>query len=233
MDGVLDSSEDPLSTLTDRDFAGVIFDMDGTLIDSTPAVERSWLTWAREFGLDTGEGMHDFHGVPARGIITQLLPAAKHQEALDRIVELELADVDGVVPLPGAIESLQSLPVRAIATSCTQALARRRIAAAGLPAPEVVVTADDVTHGKPHPAAFLLAAERLGIDPTDALVVEDATSGLRAARDAGCASLAVVTTTPRDKLEELAPDLIVPDLGAVRWRIDGGRIRVQLDGDAD
>lgn len=206
-----------------RDFAAVIFDMDGTLIDSTPAVNRSWTTWATEFGV-TREQLDGNHGVPAAAIAAKVLPADRVAEAVARIAALELADVEGVVPLPGAVRAMAELAgvPHAIATSSTAPLAAARLAASELAPPDVLVTADDVERGKPAPDPFLLAARRLGVDPGDCLVVEDAPQGLVAARAAGCTTLAVITTTPRD---ELSADAIVPDLGAVRWQPrDGGRV---------
>lgn len=207
-----------LAALSERRFAAVLFDMDGTLVDSTPAVERAWRVLAEEEGIDPAQ-LRGFHGVPARGILEQVLPEERHEAAMARIVELEVADTDGVVPLPGAEDALSALagserPLSAIVTSCTRELAAVRIQASGLTAPALVVTADDVTRGKPDPAPFLLAAERLGVDPARCLVVEDAPAGLAAARAAGCATLAVLTTTAP---EELHADAVVQRLDAVRF----------------
>lgn len=204
-----------LGPLHGRSFAAVVFDMDGTLIDSTAVVVRSWLRWAEEHDVDPRR-LQGFHGVPAAAIVAELLPGPGHESALRRITELELADTDGIDVLPGAAEALAALaPDRcAIATSCTAPLAAARIEASGLLAPRVVVTADDVERGKPHPDPFLLAAERLGVDPADCLVVEDAPGGLTAAQAAGCATLAVTTTTPRD---ELVADAVVTDLSRVAF----------------
>lgn len=215
-----------LAALSDRTFGGVIFDMDGTLVDSTPAVLRSWVTWAKELGIDPLR-LQGFHGVPAATIAAQFVPAQDLDRSLQRITELEINDVDDIVVLPGAAEALAALASapNAIATSCTRPLADARIGASGLVAPDVVVTVDDVTRGKPHPDPFLLAAERLGLDPADCLVVEDAPLGLQAARAAGCAVLAVVTTSPVDELGDA--DAVVPNLSAVRFAVDGGRVRVR------
>lgn len=203
------------SSLADRQFAAVIFDMDGTLIDSTPAVARSWLRWAGEYDI-APEKLLGHHGVPAESIVARLMPGADTAAALARIGELELSDLEGVVPLPGAVSSLSVLGRRAaIATSCTAPLANARLRAAGIARPEVLVTVDDVEHGKPAPDPFLAAAKGLGVDPGRCLVVEDAPQGLIAARAAGCATLAVVTTTAR---EELQADLVVDNLAAVTWR---------------
>lgn len=212
-----------LGPLTNRRFAAVIFDMDGTLVDSTPAVNRSWTRWAVEYGL-TREDMAGFHGVPAATIVTAVLPERVRTEAEARINEIELAELDDVVPLPGATQALAVLGGKAaIATSCTRPLAAARIAASGIEQPQVLVTVDDVEHGKPAPDPFLLAARRLGADPRECLVVEDAPKGLIAAKAAGCATLAVVTT---NRAEDLEADAVVPNLASVRFDLCEGAVLV-------
>jgi len=204
----------------------VLFDLDGTLIDSTPAVERSWRRWAQEY--DVRElGFGSWHGIPAAQIVTHFLPEPQWAEAARRIEQLELADVEGILVLPGTREALAALPGRraAIVTSCVRPLARARIAATGLSAPDVVVTADQVKLGKPDPAPFLLAAELLGVDPVDCLVVEDAPAGLTSAKAAGAARLALSTTHPRDQLEA---DAVVGDLSAVRFSVHPDGVRISL-----
>ena len=213
-----------LGKLTDQLFDAVIFDMDGTLIDSTPAVDRAWTTWAEEHGL-TRADLAGNHGVPSAGVVRKVLPSDQHEAAIERINVLELEDVDGIDVLPGAAEALASLvnAKNAIATSCTIPLARARIAAAELVPPSVLVTADDVERGKPAPDPFLEAARRLGVEPARCLVVEDAPAGLEAAKAAGCFTLAVVTTTPRDKL---FADAVVTDLSAVTFEVTDRGIKV-------
>lgn len=213
-----------LSALQDRRFDAVLFDLDGTLIDSTSSVRRSWMAWAKEHDVDA-HLLEGNHGVPAAQIVASVLAAERRDAALARIVELEVADAAGIGVLPGAVEALAALTRgrAAIVTSCTRVLARARIGAAGLRAPQVVVTADDVVLGKPDPAPFLLAARRLGVDPARCLVVEDAPSGLVAARRAGAATLAVRTTTAAHELEA---DAVVRDLADVRWWVDSDRVRV-------
>jgi sugar-phosphatase len=214
-----------IGRLADRLFEAVIFDLDGTLIDSTPAVLRSWATWTREQGL-TPEDHAGHHGMPSASVVRALLPADRHESAIARINELEIADVSDIVVLPGAIEALEALrdSKNAIATSCDTRLAKARIAAARLEPPSVLVTADDIAHGKPAPDPFLEAARRLQVDPANCLVVEDSPMGLEAARAAGCAALAVITTTPA---EELIADAVVDTLADVRFEVapDGIRVR--------
>ncbi|SDS78910.1 HAD-IA family hydrolase [Microlunatus soli] len=204
--------------LAERRFQAVIFDMDGTLIDSTPAVLRAWTTWALQQDVPA-EALNGFHGVPSAGVVAAVLPADRQAAGLELINRLELTDTEGIVPLPGATGALAELPPDriAIATSCTAPLAAARLAASGLVAPKVLVTVDDVERGKPAPDPYLKAAELLGFDPTSCLVVEDAPKGLQSAHAAGAATLAVVTTSPRD---ELLADLVVPDLSAVDWLIN-------------
>ena len=215
-----------MGTVEGGGFAAVLFDMDGTLIDSIPAVVRSWLRWAKEEGVDPRR-LAGFHGVPARGIAERLLPPERVDAAVDRIEAIEVADTHGITVLPGALEALAALMGEvercAIATSCTTPLADARIAATSLPVPKVVVTATDVRRGKPHPDPFLLAAARLGVDPERCLVVEDAPGGLEAARAAGCATLAVTTTTAA---ADLIADAVVETLADVRFRVADGQVWV-------
>jgi sugar-phosphatase len=214
-----------LGALANRVFEAVIFDLDGTLIDSTAAVLRSWATWTYEHGL-TPEDHAGHHGVPSASVVRALLPADRHDAAIARINELEIADVSDIVVLPGAVDALEALrdAKNAIATSCDLRLAKARIGAAKLAPPSVLVTADDVANGKPAPDPFLEAARRLQVDPADCLVVEDSAMGLQAARAAGCATLAVVTTTPA---EELIADAVVSTLADVRFEVTPNGIRVR------
>jgi mannitol-1-/sugar-/sorbitol-6-phosphatase len=220
----------PGPAFADRTFDAVLFDMDGTLIDSVPAVDRSWRRWAAEQGLPDAEDFQIQHGTPARSLIAGLLPPERVDAAYERIQELELVDNEGVTMLRGTSDALGALPPerQAIVTSCTRPLAEARMAASGLRARSVVVTADDVTHGKPAPDPFLLGARRLGVDPARCLVVEDAPAGIAAARAAGCAVLAVTGTHSAEELaaSDPAPDAVAPGLGAVRFVV--GRDGVQV-----
>ncbi len=214
-------------TVLTQTFAAALFDNDGTLIDSTESVRRSWGRWAIEYGVDP-DRLTGFHGVPAAAIVAQVLPDRDHEVALARIVALEEADTEGILALPGAARALHAVAARgAVVTSATRSLGMARLEAAKLPIPEVVVSADDVTHGKPDPEPYVLAASRLGVAPEQCLVVEDAPSGIAAARAAGCAVLAVVTTTPE---ANLFADLVVQELSRVRFESAPDGLRVHMSG---
>jgi sugar-phosphatase len=190
---------------------GILFDLDGVLVDSTPAVARVWAGWAREHGLDPDEVTRQAHGRPSISTIRELLPNGDHA-AEDREVERrEIADVDGVIPLPGAMELLRALPPErwTIVTSCTRPLARVRIAAAGLPLPTRLVTSTDVRKGKPDPEPYLTGAQFLGLNPADCVVIEDAPAGIRAGKAAGTRVLALRTTATDAELLQAGADWIV------------------------
>jgi len=192
---------------------GVLFDLDGVLVDSTPAVARVWAGWAREHGFDPDEVVRKAHGRPSIATIRELLPNADHA-AEDREVERrEIADIEGVIALPGAVELLRSLPRDrwAIVTSCTRPLAGVRIAAAGLPAPKHVVTSSDVRRGKPDPEPYLKGAQFLGLPATDCVVFEDAPAGIRAGKAAGAKVLALRTTATDAELRVAGADEIFED----------------------
>jgi mannitol-1-/sugar-/sorbitol-6-phosphatase len=192
---------------------GVLFDLDGVLVDSTPAVARVWAGWAREHGFEADEVVHKAHGRPSIATIRELLPHGDHA-AEDREVERrEIADVDGVVPLPGAMELLRALPIDrwAIVTSCTRPLAGVRIEAAGLPQPKHLVTSSDVQRGKPDPEPYLKGAQLLGVPAADCVVIEDAPAGIRAGRAAGARVVAVRTTAEEAELREAGADWVVED----------------------
>ena len=192
---------------------GVLFDLDGVLVDSTPAVARVWAGWAHEHGFDPGEVVKKAHGRPSITTIRELLPNAEHAAENREVERREIADVEGVVPLPGAMELLQALPLDrwAIVTSCTRALAAVRIGAAGLPKPKHLVTSTDVQHGKPDPEPYLKGAQILGVPAADCLVVEDAPAGIRAGKAAGARVLALRTTASDAELQQAGADWMVDD----------------------
>jgi beta-phosphoglucomutase-like phosphatase (HAD superfamily)/predicted MFS family arabinose efflux permease len=180
-------------------FTAVISDLDGVLIDSSAPTVRSWRAWGERHGLDGEAIQAGNHGRPARAVIAEHVAPAQLDEEAALLAHAETTDTDGVVAYPGACDVL-ALPRVAIATSCAAPLARARLAAAGLPVPDVLVTADQVEHGKPAPDPYLLAAERLGVDPAACVVLEDAPAGIAAGRAAGMTVWAVTTTHGIDAL---------------------------------
>jgi sugar-phosphatase len=181
-------------TLTAR---AVLFDMDGTLVDSTAVVEQVWSAFALEHDLDAQAIIATGHGVRAEDTMRRHGPAGFDVAAgADRLFDLEYAAVDGIVPIAGAAAFVESLPPASIAlvTSARRALALRRLEIASVPAPGVVVTAADVEHGKPAPDCYIEAARRLGADVSQCLVFEDAPAGITSGRAAG-AEVVVITAT--------------------------------------
>ncbi len=191
--------------------SALLFDMDGVLIDSTPAVGRVWHRWAVEHGLDPETVVRMAHGRPSRATIRELLPNADIDREDREVERKEMDDLDGVVLLPGARQLLNILPPErwAIATSCTRRLAEVRLRAAGLPMPKTLITSSDVKIGKPDPEPYLKAAAKLGFAASDCIVVEDAPAGVRAGKAAGARVIAFLTTMIRRDLDDAGADWIV------------------------
>ncbi|WP_210492236.1 HAD-IA family hydrolase [Patulibacter sp. SYSU D01012] len=199
----------------------ILSDLDGTLVDSTPAVMRVWGGWMRERGITPPPGGHP-HGIPSRQVVAMLAP---HLDAAAEARELErreVEDLDGVVALPGARELLAAaagaadapagLPPVVVVTSCTAPLARARLFAARLPLPARIVTAERTERVKPDPDPYLLAARELGVPPEECVVLEDAPAGVAAGRAAGMHVVAVRTSHPDAELADA--DEIVDDVAA-------------------
>lgn len=195
----------------------MLFDMDGVLLDSTHAVARVWRQWAIEHGFDPQEVVRAAHGRPSISTIRDYLPGSDYELENREVERRELADLDGIVPWPGAIEVLRSLPPErwAIVTSCTRPLAEVRLRAGGLPRPNVFVTSDDIKHGKPAPDAYLKGAELLGLNPSEIIVVEDVPAGVLSGKAAGCRVIALRTTMPESDLRSAGADWIVEDCSAI------------------
>jgi len=173
-----------------RAYDAFLFDMDGTILTSIPAVERAWTAWAERVGVPTDEVMAYLHGRPARDTISRFAPKGSDVAAEVAWLDArEIEDIDGVAPIAGAASFLSALPADrwAVVTSANRALALVRIKAAGLPLPRVLVSSDDVHQGKPHPEGFLLGARTLGFPVENCLVFEDTGAGLAAGRAAGAA----------------------------------------------
>ena len=183
--------------LPDRAFAAFLFDMDGTLLSSIAAAERVWARWAQRHGLDVAAFLPTIHGMRSVETVRRLnLPCVDPEAEAAAITAEEMVDVDGIEPIPGILAFLATLPADrwAVVTSAPRELARRRIAAAGLPEAPLLIAAEDVVRGKPAPDCFQLAATRLGVAARDCLVFEDAPAGIAAAESAGAAVVVISAT---------------------------------------
>jgi sugar-phosphatase len=199
--------------------AAVLFDCDGVLVDSDASVASSWTRWADVYGLGREVVGDVVHGRRAADTVALLIDEERQAAALTDINAFEVEDAATVTSIPGAVAlTTEMRDARwAVVTSGNRILAAARLAAAGIAAPDVVVTADDVTDGKPHPEGYRSAAERLGVSPDRAVVLEDADAGVRAARAAGVA--AVIGVGERALVSDA--DVVVRDLTWVSWTGDG------------
>jgi mannitol-1-/sugar-/sorbitol-6-phosphatase len=198
--------------------AALLFDLDGVLINSTPAVARVWHRWALEHGFDPEEVVPRAHGRPSLTTVREYLPSADHEAENREVERREIEDLEGVVPLPGALELLASLPRDrwTIVTSCTRKLAEVRIRAAGLPLPQKFISSNDITNGKPHPEPYLKGAAVLGFPAAECVVLEDVPAGVKAGKAAGARVIAFTTTVQLPVLEEAGADWILQSCADVR-----------------
>lgn len=214
------------------DVRGLLFDMDGVLVDSTRCIWRAWSEWASGHGLDAHATFSIGHGLTTVDHVRRVAPHVDVEQAADRIEALEAHYADHVMAINGAARLTSSLPSHrwAVVTSCTRAGAYPRLQGGGITAPDVLICADDVSEGKPSAEGYLKAAELLGFDPSEVVVIEDAPTGITAADRAGMRALAVRTT---HRAEELArATWSVPDLRdlTVDTRSDSGlTLRVPVD----
>jgi sugar-phosphatase len=205
--------------MTEITCGAILFDLDGVLVDSTPAVIRVWSRWAIAHGFDPDEVVRKAHGRPSIATVRDYLPHAD-AEAENREVERgEIEDLAGVVPLPGARELLSALPPDrwTIVTSCTRRLAQTRLRAAGLPIPERLVTSSDIKNGKPDPEPYLKGALFLGVPARDCVVVEDAPAGIVAGKAAGARVIACRTTASDSELKNAGADWIVDNCRSISF----------------
>lgn len=205
----------------------VLFDNDGVLVDSRAAGNVVWTQWAHAHGLDAAQVLSGVHGRRSRETVALFLPPEEVDTATEEIDLLELGHSGSTVAIPGATELMESIPdtARALVTSASRALGVTRLAAAGVPVPATIVSADDVGAGKPDPEPYLLAAARLGVNPGVCVVVEDSDHGIAAARAAGVAAVVGVG----EHALGLGCDAVVPDLTALRWTGSGLEVMSVLE----
>jgi sugar-phosphatase len=194
---------------------GILFDMDGILISSLGSVERSWTKWSEMRGIDPIYACSIAHGCRSIDTVARLRPDLNAEAENQMIEDMEVEDTEGITVLPGVLKLLAALPTNrwTVVTSATERLARVRLAAGGITVPERFVAAEVVTHGKPHPRPYLAGAELLGFAPEECVVFEDAASGTKSGRAAGCTVVATTFSHPIETLE--AADYLIEDLTGV------------------
>jgi sugar-phosphatase len=199
--------------------SALLFDLDGVLVDSTPAVVRVWTKWAISHGFDPHEVVQRAHGRPSISTIRDYLPNADAELENLEVLNGEIEDLEGVVALPGTLDLLNFLPSDrwTIVTSCARPLAEVRIRAGGLPIPEKLVTSSDIKNGKPHPEPYLKGAAVLGFPIQDCLVFEDVPAGIRSGKAAGARVVAFRTTTEDAELKAAGADWIADNCSAISF----------------
>lgn len=196
--------------------AAFLFDLDGVLVDSRAVVERVCRAWAARLGVDPDALLRIAHGRRTRDTVRIVAPHVDAEREVEWIDNAELLDTEGLVEVPGVRRFLAGLPAGrwAVVTSCGRDLALLRLASVGLPIPEIVVTSEDVSNGKPAPDGYRLGAQRLGVDPTSCVVFEDAPPGIAAGLAAGARVVALRTTHPN--ADFAGATAVIPDFTAVR-----------------
>lgn len=213
---------------------GFLFDLDGTLVDSLPAVERSWINWALSWGVNPQDVLAFIHGKQAITSLRYFMEGESEetiQKEFIKLEQIEATDTEGVTALPGAHLLLSELNRQnipwAIVTSGSMPVASARHKAAHLPEPEVFITAEQVKHGKPQPDAYLLGAERLGLAPEDCVVVEDAAAGVMAGLAAGCKVIAVNAPDDTPGIENVDFDLSTLEILLVSSSDEGVKVSLR------
>jgi mannitol-1-/sugar-/sorbitol-6-phosphatase len=209
--------------------SAILFDLDGVLVDSTRSVDRQWRIWAERKGVDGDKVIAIAHGVRTIEVIKYVAPHLDAEAEVREIESREADDHEGVNVMPGAADLVRTIPQGrwCVVTSGTRPLASARLLFGGLPIPEVLVTADDVVNGKPHPEPYLKGAELLGVSPKDCLVIEDAPAGIQSARAGGMKVIGITSTYPATQLS--AADAVVEKLAQIQVTANGaGKLVVEL-----
>ncbi|AOX99092.1 HAD family phosphatase [Jeongeupia sp. USM3] len=211
-------------------FDALFFDMDGTLIDSTPCVERIWRNWAGEHGIDAEHLIANMHGVRGIDVISRFAPHADLQTEFEKLLGRELSDMEGTVAINGVLERIAELQgaCTAVVTSAPRPLAQSKLEYCGVTPPAFMVCAEDVANGKPSPDPYLAGARHFGVDPARSLAFEDAPNGVRSAKAAGMTVIALTTSHAAEELAEA--DLLIRDWHDLRFTVGAdGRVAVALN----
>ncbi|MCC7147440.1 MAG: HAD family hydrolase [Phycisphaeraceae bacterium] len=214
--------------MRERECGAILFDMDGVLVDSEACVRRHWRWWCGRSGVDFERLMAMAHGRRAVDTIRVVAPGLNAEEEAERFTDAETKDPSGTELIEGARELVTALPggAWAVVTSGAKRAAESRLRYVGLPLPRVLVTAEDVRQGKPDPEGYLLAARRLGVAASDCVVVEDAPSGIKAAKAGGMFAVGVCSTHAAGELS--AADVVIGDLRGLGCKCGSGDGRLRL-----
>lgn len=207
----------------------ILFDMDGTLVDSTQVVEAAWRPWAARHNLPLNSVLSFSHGRPTIATLEHFLPGRDHTRELNELAHFSETQTEGIFAVPGAADVLQSLQLQnhpwAMVTSAWRKLAETRVAAAGLPLPKVTVPADEIQHGKPDPEGFLRAAAQLQVAPQDCVVFEDTRPGIEAGLRAGMKVVGLLTTCSAQQLQHKP---LIRDFRDVKIRTESSCLNIEL-----
>jgi mannitol-1-/sugar-/sorbitol-6-phosphatase len=208
--------------------SAILFDLDGVLVDSTGSVDRHWRIWARERNIDEEKVIAIAHGVRAIEVIRTIAPHLDAEAELRLLEREETDDHKKLKAMPGAIDLVQSLPENrwGVVTSGSRNIAPDRLRMVGVPVPKVLITADEVVNGKPHPEPYLKGAEALGVEPKECLVIEDAPAGIRAAHAAGMKVIGFASTYKSDQLTEA--DAVIKTFKELSVAVDGHSLTVNI-----
>lgn len=203
--------------------SAVLFDLDGVLVDSTPAVERVWRGWANEQGLDPDYVVQWAHGRRSIETIRRVAPSLDASRENQNVEQREIEDLDGVRAIDGAVELIASIPPGywTVVTSATRALAEARMRYVNLPFPKDAITAELVERGKPDPEPYLKGAALLGFPPAECLVIEDTAAGIASAKAAGMQVIGLTTTYPAHELREA--NVVVRSCADIRVQVSTGQ----------
>lgn len=207
----------------------VLFDMDGTLVDSTQVVEEAWRSWAARHNLPLKDVLSFSHGRPTISTLEHFLPGRDHSEELEELAIFEETQTEGILAVPGAVEIVHALQTLnhpwAVVTSAWRKLAETRVLAAGLPLPTVIVPIDEIQNGKPDPEGFLQAAAQLRVAPVDCVVFEDTRPGIDSGLRAGMQVVGLLTTYSSQQLQHRPA---VRDFRDVEVRTEGALLKIEF-----
>jgi sugar-phosphatase len=207
----------------------VLFDMDGTLVDSTQVVEAAWRSWAARHNLHLSDVLSFSHGRPTISTLEHFLPGRDHSHELEELAIFEETQTEGILAVPGAAEAVHALQTLnhpwAVVTSAWRKLAETRVLAAGLPLPTVIVPIDEIQNGKPDPEGFLHAAAQLGVAPEDCVVFEDTRPGIDAGLRADMQVVGLLTTYSSQQLQHRPA---IRDFRDVEIRTESGFLKIEF-----